>query len=88
MISACLQQFARQFVVAQFLVINFQLLFQRLAPGRADDIAGDDCGVGWRFGGRRFDIGDKLGFVKTNLEFALRDPALAADLRKYLATLL
>ena len=42
---------------------------------------------GWRFGGRRFDIGDKLGFVKTNLEFAMRDPALAAELRKFLATL-
>ena len=42
---------------------------------------------GWRYGGRRFDIGDKLGFLKTNLEFALRDPTLAADLRKFLATL-
>ncbi len=37
---------------------------------------------GWRFGGRRFDIGDKLGFVKTNIEFAMRDPAMAAELRK------
>ena len=42
---------------------------------------------GWRFGGRRFDIGDKLGFVKTNVEFALRDPAIAAELRKYLTSL-
>lgn len=41
---------------------------------------------GWRFGGRRFDIGDKMGFVKTNLEFALRDPEMAAELRKYLAS--
>lgn len=38
----------------------------------------------WRYGGRRFDIGDKLGFVKTNVEFALRDPAVAADLRAFL----
>lgn len=42
---------------------------------------------GWRYGGRRFDIGDKLGFVKTNVEFALRDPAVAGELRKYLAEL-
>lgn len=42
---------------------------------------------GWRYGGRRFDIGDKLGFVKTNIEFALRDPSIAADLRNYLRTL-
>ncbi len=42
---------------------------------------------GWRYGGRRFDIGDKLGFVKTNVEFALRDPSMAAELRKFLSTL-
>jgi UTP--glucose-1-phosphate uridylyltransferase len=42
---------------------------------------------GWRYGGRRFDIGDKLGFVKTNIEFALRDPAIAADLHNYLRNL-
>src|SRR5262245_66313925 len=42
---------------------------------------------GWRYGGRRFDIGDKMGFVKTNLEFALRDPAMAVELRKFLSTL-
>jgi UTP--glucose-1-phosphate uridylyltransferase len=42
---------------------------------------------GWRFGGRRFDIGDKLGFIKTNVEFALRDPAMAAELRKFFNTL-
>ncbi len=38
-------------------------------------------------GGQRHDIGDKLGFVKTNLLFALRDPSLAGDVRKFLATL-
>ncbi len=37
--------------------------------------------------GQRHDIGDKLGFVKTNLLFALRDPALAPDMRRFLATL-
>lgn len=42
---------------------------------------------GWRYGGHRFDIGDKLGFVKTNIEFALRDPVTAGELRKYLSTL-
>jgi UTP--glucose-1-phosphate uridylyltransferase len=38
----------------------------------------------WRYGGRRFDIGDKLGFLKTNVEFALRDPSVATDLRAFL----
>lgn len=42
---------------------------------------------GWRYGGRRFDIGDKLGFIKTNVEFALRDPSIAAELKRYLTAL-
>jgi UTP--glucose-1-phosphate uridylyltransferase len=42
---------------------------------------------GWRYGGKRHDIGDKLGFVKTNVLFALRDPAISAELRAFLATL-
>jgi UTP--glucose-1-phosphate uridylyltransferase len=42
---------------------------------------------GWRFGGRRHDIGDKAGFVKTNMEFALRDPALAEEMRRFIGEL-
>jgi UTP--glucose-1-phosphate uridylyltransferase len=69
---------------------------EKTPPGKngeiqiTDAIAGllaTESVFGWRYGGRRFDIGDKLGFLKTNLEFALRDPALAAELRKFLATL-
>lgn len=50
-------------------------------------LLGEEAVFGRRFGGRRHDIGDKAGFVKTNVEFALRDPALAADLRKFLSQL-
>ena len=42
---------------------------------------------GWRYGGRRFDIGDKLGFLKTNIEFALRDPSISDDLLTFIAGL-
>jgi UTP--glucose-1-phosphate uridylyltransferase len=68
----------------------------RTAPGKNGELQLTDALAklltaesvyGWRYGGRRFDIGDKLGFVKTNVEFALRDPATAGELRKFLATL-
>lgn len=50
-------------------------------------LVSEEAVFGWRYGGRRHDIGDKLGFVKTNVEFALRDPAIAADLRHALENL-
>jgi UTP--glucose-1-phosphate uridylyltransferase len=39
---------------------------------------------GVMFMGRRFDAGDKLGFLKASIEIALRRPDLAAGLREYL----
>jgi UTP--glucose-1-phosphate uridylyltransferase len=40
-----------------------------------------------KFEGKRFDVGDKLGFVKTNIEYGLRHPELSNDLSKYIITL-
>ncbi|HVK62383.1 MAG TPA: UTP--glucose-1-phosphate uridylyltransferase GalU, partial [Bdellovibrionales bacterium] len=39
------------------------------------------------FKARRFDAGDKLGFLQANLELALEHPELGASLRKYLSEL-
>ena len=39
------------------------------------------------FEGRRYDTGDKLGFLKATVEFALARPDLADEFRKYLSTL-
>jgi UTP--glucose-1-phosphate uridylyltransferase len=39
---------------------------------------------GVRFEGTRFDAGDKLGFLKATVEFALRRPDLGAAFRQYL----
>jgi len=39
------------------------------------------------FEGRRYDTGDKLGFLKATVEFALARPDLAADFRAYLKSL-
>jgi UTP--glucose-1-phosphate uridylyltransferase len=40
-----------------------------------------------RFKGKRHDAGDKLGFLIANIEFGLKRPDLAPDLREYLKSL-
>ncbi|MBM3745685.1 MAG: UTP--glucose-1-phosphate uridylyltransferase GalU [Acidobacteria bacterium] len=42
---------------------------------------------GCRFEGRRYDAGDKLGFLKATVEFALRREDLGGAFREYLRTL-
>lgn len=42
---------------------------------------------GLRFEGKRYDAGDKLGFLKATVEFALRRPDLGAAFREYLKSL-
>ena len=39
---------------------------------------------GMRFNGKRYDIGDKMGFLKTNIEFGLKDPEIGKELRTWL----
>jgi len=39
----------------------------------------------YHFQGKRYDIGDKLGFLQATVEFALARPDLAAPFREYLA---
>lgn len=43
---------------------------------------------GLAFEGKRYDVGDKLGYLKATVEFALGRPELAAGLREYLQSLL
>jgi len=42
---------------------------------------------GYCFEGKRYDTGDKTGFLKATVEFALKRPDLGADLRDWLKTL-
>ncbi|MCL5289854.1 MAG: UTP--glucose-1-phosphate uridylyltransferase GalU [Firmicutes bacterium] len=42
---------------------------------------------GCMFEGKRYDVGDKLGYLKATVEFALERPDLAEDFRKYLKEL-
>lgn len=39
------------------------------------------------FEGKRYDVGEKLGFIQTNVEFALRDPEIGEDVKKVLKDL-
>ncbi len=42
---------------------------------------------GMKFNGKRYDIGNKMGFLKTNIEFGLKDPEVGESLRKWLKEL-
>jgi UTP--glucose-1-phosphate uridylyltransferase len=42
---------------------------------------------GYTFEGKRYDTGDKLGFLKATVEFALKRDDLGTDFRRYLKTL-
>ncbi len=43
---------------------------------------------GCLFEGKRYDVGDKLGYLKATVEFALERPDLAGEFRKYLKELI
>jgi UTP--glucose-1-phosphate uridylyltransferase len=41
---------------------------------------------GVRYEGRRFDCGDKLGYLEAQIAFALKRPEMAAQVREFLKT--
>lgn len=43
--------------------------------------------IAYEFEGRRYDVGDKLGFVEATIEYALRQKDLSEDLMNYLRVL-
>ncbi len=47
-------------------------------------LARDSALIGYEFQGERHDIGDKLGFLKCNINFALNRKDIGPELRKYL----
>ena len=38
----------------------------------------------YKFEGKRYDVGDKLGYIQANIEYALRNPELREELVEYL----
>ena len=50
-------------------------------------LAKNEAMYAYIFKGHRYDVGTKMGFLQANIEFALRSPEVAADLKNYLDTL-
>ncbi len=58
----------------------------QLTDGIADLMKLQDV-YAYRFAGKRFDCGSKLGFMQANVELALKHPELKADFAQYLKNL-
>lgn len=52
-----------------------------------DELAAKGELLAYCFEGIRYDVGDKLGFIKANVEYALRSEEIGADLKAYLKEL-
>lgn len=50
-------------------------------------MARDEAMYAYDFKGHRYDVGTKSGFIQANIEFALRNPELSGDMKKYLDAL-
>lgn len=68
-------------------------ILETLSPGRGGEIQLTDAIkiynennpiLGYRYTGRRYDIGDKVGFIKANIEFALKRPDLNGIIHQYI----
>lgn len=68
-------------------------LLEKVQPGKGGEIQLTD-GIAalmkqervlaYRFDGKRFDCGSKLGYMKANVEFALRHPEISGEFKDYL----
>ena len=47
-------------------------------------LARNEAMYAYIFKGHRYDVGTKMGFLQANIEFALRNPEISADLKNYL----
>ncbi len=47
----------------------------------------DEAVLGYRFAGRRYDCGSKLGYLQANVMFGLKHPETAAEFRRFLRRL-
>jgi UTP--glucose-1-phosphate uridylyltransferase len=45
---------------------------------------GEEAVYAYRFTGKRYDCGSKLGYLQATVEYALAHPVLGRDFRKYL----
>lgn len=74
----------------------FEIL-ENTKPGKGNEIQltdalltliGEEAMYAYNFEGRRYDVGDKQGFLEATIEYALRKPELKDDLVAYLKTVI
>ena len=86
------------FVIASRYVFTSQIFeyIEKTKPGKGGEIqitdamrlmVAEKAMYGKKLEGRRCDIGNKEGFVKTNIEFALKDRDIAEEMRQYILNL-
>jgi UTP--glucose-1-phosphate uridylyltransferase len=72
-------------------------ILERVKPGHGGEIQLTDALVelsgrrnlyGYEFEGVRYDLGDRLGFLKAQIAYGLRNPELADKLRAYLSSII
>jgi UTP--glucose-1-phosphate uridylyltransferase len=51
-----------------------------------EQLLGEEQVLAYRFEGKRYDCGSKLGYLQATVEFALEHPELSDDFREYLVT--
>ena len=89
---------SRTAVLGRYIITPdvFEVL-ARTEPGKGGEIqltdaiqtmASREAVYAYCFKGKRYDVGDKLGFLKATVEYALRRPALGEPFRKYLKDLM
>jgi len=80
-------------------IINPEIftILEHTAPGRGGEIqltdglkelAREQTMYAYNFAGRRYDVGDKEGFLEATVEYALRRPELKDEFRTYLENIL
>ncbi|MFC2314399.1 MAG: UTP--glucose-1-phosphate uridylyltransferase GalU [Selenomonas massiliensis] len=88
---------SRMAVLGRYIISSeiFPLL-SKTKPGKGGEIqltdalkvlAQREVVYAYNFEGKRYDLGDKLGFLQATVEFALRRKDLGADFKKYLQSL-
>ncbi|KUO49298.1 MAG: UTP--glucose-1-phosphate uridylyltransferase [Desulfitibacter sp. BRH_c19] len=76
-------------------IINSKIfgILENTKPGKGGEIqltdalmelAGEEAMYAYKFKGKRYDVGDKLGFLQATVEFALKRNELREDFLKYL----
>ena len=89
---------SRTAVLGRYIITPdvFEVL-ARTEPGKGGEIqltdaiqtmASREAVYAYCFKGKRYDVGDKLGFLKATVEYALRRPDLGEPFRQYLTDLM